>query len=206
MDGRRHTPLRYRRTVAAAGMLTVCVGCMTGKILVNPVEFLHAPASPKQITLGVRGVDRSDTNKYQGEFEKGVVDALSASGAFKRVLYGDFPSSEVDAELRLGPATLWLDRVVHPAYFPVALVTLTVYIWVGGPIMLDYQQYAVDIAAHRPDGSHLFDLAVANHFRHGVNLYAREYGERICRGPDFDKFLGQLVESVEREFSAKGML
>lgn len=184
-----------------AGMAT---GCASGRILVTGGDFRRFDLPSTGKTVGVRGVPRAETNMYQGSLENLIVRGLRESGAFRAVRQGDFSSSDVDLELRLGPATAWFNSRVHPLYFPLAIATLTLYIWFGGPIRSHYQQYGMRVSAFDRDGTLLFELEEKDWYHHGVGIYSSENNSLRCRGNDADRLVKKLVRSVSTAVATAG--
>lgn len=189
--------------------ILVCVGlalggCWTGKILVDEsrLEARPLPAFPARV--GVEGVPRVRSGKYQGTLEKSLVRLAREGGLFGSVSYRSFDPDEVDLVLRVEPAIVAYDIRANAAYFPLALATLTLYIWVGGPIHTHTEFYDVTVAVHDPRGGHLFDVSTRERHTHWVSLYSREYGDAICRGPHADEVLVGLLEDLGERLRNEG--
>ncbi|TGL63252.1 hypothetical protein [Leptospira sarikeiensis] len=66
-------------------------------------------------------------------------------------------------------------RKPHPAYFPLAILTLTIYIWAGGPIASDHSQYECNLTVKNPNGNVLFKNTKRIFNVRDVNLYSKYY-------------------------------
>jgi hypothetical protein len=66
-------------------------------------------------------------------------------------------------------------RAVHPMYFPLALLTLTIYIWVGGPIYRDVAHYSASLSVADTAGRSL--VHCVDHVDHegNVSLWSPRY-------------------------------
>jgi len=68
-----------------------------------------------------------------------------------------------------------LERQVHPAYFPLALVTFTFYIWFGGPIYNDVANLSGTLKLEDVAGKQLASVHDTYQEKHSVNLWSTEY-------------------------------
>lgn len=193
----------FKNATAILLVLAVLVtsGCWNGKILLADADFTDLKLPSTGQSIGVKGVPRAEMNKYQGAFEKQIVAELRYSGMFAGVYYNDYEAGDVDLEIRVAPATLWFDLSPHPAGIPLAFVTATLYIWVGGPMVTHYQQYEVTLNVYDPNGGHLFEISEKDWFTHGVGFYSKEYGSRTCIGPDFKEIVRPLLSRLSEKLS-----
>ena len=93
-------------------------------------------------------------------------------------------------------ANLSYRRRVNAAYFPLALATLTLYIWVGGPVETDVQYYDATLHVEDSAGSRLFTASSQVTTGHWLSLYSSERGSIACRGPDAHQVIEDLVAQV----------
>ena len=68
-----------------------------------------------------------------------------------------------------------LERQPHPAYFPCALLTLTLYIWFGGPIYNDVADLSGTLEVRDTSGKELALVHETHEETHSVNLWSTEY-------------------------------
>ncbi len=66
-------------------------------------------------------------------------------------------------------------RAPHPAYFPGAILTLTLWIWAGGPIYRDTSDLAAELVVTDGRGSVLTTVISAMTEAHSVSLWSPEY-------------------------------
>jgi hypothetical protein len=69
------------------------------------------------------------------------VRAIESSKLFSSVSIGVVDPVEIDLRLRFDRGTVAVNRRVNLSYFPLALATLTLSIWLGGPIGTDIEFY-----------------------------------------------------------------
>ena len=161
---------------------------------VVPVE---APGTG--LRAGLRGLDRLESNVYQAAFEQQLLRALERSRLFATVHLDDFDPANVDLVIAVDKADLSVRRRINLAYFPLAIATLTLYIWVGGPIVTDTQYFDVALHASKPGSqAELFSVASRLDEDHWINLYSPEYWaqDAPCRGPAAGEVLADLVRQL----------
>ncbi|HJQ84072.1 MAG TPA: hypothetical protein VKA21_08355 [Candidatus Binatia bacterium] len=66
-------------------------------------------------------------------------------------------------------------RSPHPAYFPAAFLTATLYIWLGGPVFNDSSDLAGRLAVEDRETTTLADVAATVEERHSVSFWAPDY-------------------------------
>jgi len=66
-------------------------------------------------------------------------------------------------------------RSVHPAYFPLALGTLTFYIWFGGPIYVDSSDLSGKLIVEDFSGSKILEVNSKIEEEHNVSFWSPEY-------------------------------
>jgi hypothetical protein len=162
--------------VFVSGALTGCVSVPAGTSLATP--------TPSSVSLD-RGawlapVEISDPQTKQiDEIRHSLT--LSIAGYtdrarfFRRVnlLPGQPSPDELVLHFRFDHYQL--ERTPHPAYFPGALLTLTLYIWLGGPIYVDQAHLSGSLALEDPSGKELVRVANQYDDRHSVNLWSQDY-------------------------------
>lgn len=65
----------------------------------------------------------------------------------------------------------WQERSVHPAYFPAALITLTFYIWFGGPVAVDEYELSGVLMVKDGTGKLLAESSTQVQERQNVSIY-----------------------------------
>ncbi|MGH8592056.1 MAG: hypothetical protein ACREXX_22910 [Gammaproteobacteria bacterium] len=65
----------------------------------------------------------------------------------------------------------WQERSVHPAYFPAALITLTLYIWFGGPVHVDEYELSGSLTVKDGKGQILAESIAQAQDRQNISIY-----------------------------------
>lgn len=112
-------------------------GCVSTRMYLAPVDLkrLDAPRSnPSDMSIALQPVPRMESSLYQAAFEQELARTLRHSGLFKKVALGDFDPGQIDLILEAGRANLTSRSQLNLAYFRLALVTATLYVWVGDDV------------------------------------------------------------------------
>jgi hypothetical protein len=138
-----------------------------------------APVSLQRGAWLAPAVIADPSAKEAAEIQRGLTLAIAsyASDAkyFSRVntLPGNPRPDEVILHFRFDQYQL--RRTPHPAYFPAAILTLTLYIWFGGPIGRDEASLAGELVVEDPTGHELTRASDTFHDRHDVSFYSPDY-------------------------------
>jgi hypothetical protein len=87
-------------------------------------------------------------------------------------------------------------RAPHPAYIPGALLTLTIWIWVNGPIYVDSFDVAGNLVIVDRNGKELATAEQALKFEHNVGLYGGEYWAPSMGAQQLNKLVAQLLDTA----------
>lgn len=135
------TPFKY----LVAGLLSVA---LTGCVSFTPTGPIGLPsqAMAQSVPVGalLKDVEVSDPQLNETQ-RRNISNVLTTQIAqhidrgeyFERMISFPAKLDERDVELRFNFTSLKGKRTPHPGYFPGALLTLTMWIWVNGPIYVD---------------------------------------------------------------------
>jgi hypothetical protein len=196
-----------RRTVsrALAGAMLVAVGCAN-----VPAGAGLLPATPAsgRVDKGawlakVAITDPKLTNRdtIEEALTLSTAKFVGEAGYFTRINTLPGKPRPDDYLLRLTVDRYRQSRSVHPAYFPAAFVTMTLYIWFGGPIFRDTIDLSGTLVVDSPDGARVTEASDSRKERHNVSFWSTQYA--LPSGIDgrtafikalFDKAAAQLRE------------
>lgn len=126
------------------------------------------------------------------QFTEQLAKRVERGEYFQRVI--SFPATlgEDDVVLKFNFTSLKGKRTPHPAYFPGALVTLTIWIWVNGPIYVDKYDLAGELAIEDSEGKVLASSRQTIMLKQNTGLWDNDYFN-LSLGSDQ---LNQLVEHL----------
>lgn len=114
-----------------------------------------------------QNISRQMTEQISRYVEKG--------GYYQSVIAFPARLNEQDVQLKFNLTSLKGRRTLHPAYIPGALLTLTVWIWVNGPIYVDNYDLAGELVVEDRNGKVLARAVEQVKEKKNLGLYNGEY-------------------------------
>ena len=193
------TLLRATALLAALSM-TGCVSfTVTGPIAtpLHPVS-VSSPRSAQIADVTVSAADVNEANKaaISSSLTAQITQYVRTAGYFKQVTEYPVRLGEQDVTLKFNMTSLKGHRAPHPAYVPGALLTLTIWIWVNGPIYVDSFDVAGDLVIVDRNGKELAKATDSIKFEHNVGLYSGQYWAPSMGGQQLTKLVGQLLDTA----------
>ncbi|WP_036069071.1 hypothetical protein [Leptospira noguchii] len=136
--------------------LSIGIGIVSGCISIPVGVNLSEPKiqeSPLPLTVYIEKVILPSNLENRLEKEEkltlSVIDYASKSEYFTKVKYigQKSPNDRNNHVLQITCDEYTERRQPHPAYFPLAILTGTLYIWFGGPIHTDTSKYSCELKA-----------------------------------------------------------
>ncbi|MCK1785397.1 hypothetical protein L9Z73_13875 [Pseudomonas sp. TNT11] len=187
-------------TLIAALSMTGCVSyTVTGPIgaPLHPAA-VTSPRSAQVADVTVSVADVNDANKtaISRSLTAQLNQYVSTAGYFKQVTEYPVRLGEQDVSLKFNMTSLKGHRGIHPGYVPGALLTLTVWIWVNGPIYVDTFDVAGDLVIVDREGKQLASAKHEVKFERNVGLYGREYWAPTMGAKQLNELVAQLLDSA----------
>lgn len=133
--------LQYAAIGLMGLMLTGCVSFIPAGPIAPPIEIaehtLPVGASVKDVQVSDENIDAAVRRNIGVQLTSQINTYIERGEFFQKMIVFPAKVGEKDVELTFNFTTLKGKRTPHPAYFPGALLTLTVWIWVNGPIYVD---------------------------------------------------------------------
>ena len=186
--------------LAAALSMTGCVSyTVTGPI--GAPSHPAASASPRSAQIAdvaVTDTDVNDANKtaISRSLTVQLNQYVRSAGYFKQVTEYPARLGEDDVLLKFNMTSLKGHRAPHPGYFPGALLTLTIWIWVNGPIYVDTFDVAGNLVIVDRNGKELASAKQEVKFERNVGLYGREYWAPTMGAKQLNELVTQLLDSA----------
>ncbi|MBC8982709.1 hypothetical protein [Pseudomonas lurida] len=194
------------KTLSRATALVVALS-MTGCVSYTVTGPVGAPLHPAS-TSSPRSAQVADVRVNDADVNEANKTAISRSltaqinqyvrtaGYFKQVTEYPVRLGEHDVTLTFNMTSLKGHRAPHPAYVPGALLTLTIWIWVNGPIYVDSFDVAGDLVIVDRDGKELASAKESIKFEHNVGLYSGQYWAPSMGGQQLTKLIAQLLNTA----------
>jgi hypothetical protein len=137
----------------AAGLLSLALtGCVsftpTGPIGLPSQVIEHsvpAGAMLKEVEVSDSRLNDTQRRNISNALTTQIARHIERGEYFERMIAFPAKLDEQDVELRFNFTSLKGKRTPHPGYIPGALVTLTMWIWVNGPIYVDKYDLAAEL-------------------------------------------------------------
>ena len=179
----------------AFALASVSVGCVS-MTPVGPLSIDELPEVSPRGTAWVHDVDISEANvmfeeSRTDELSRNIRDYLLAAQYFDDVQAapGDYGSD--DWVLRFAFQQLDVVRKPDPKYFPLALLTATIYIFANGDIYNDVSEIRGTLSIEDAHGKRISAVEESVSMLKKVGLYNAEYA-----APDMTTALTQAVRSL----------
>ncbi|MFL1553065.1 hypothetical protein ACI77I_28980 [Pseudomonas sp. D47] len=157
-----------------------------------------SPRSAQIADVAVNAADVNDANKtaISRSLTAQLNQYVRTAGYFKQVTEYPTRLEENDVVLKFNMTSLKGHRAPHPAYIPGALLTLTIWIWVNGPIYVDSFEVAGDLVIVDRNGKELATAKEDLKFEHNVGLYGREYWAPSMGAQQLNTLIAQLLDTA----------
>jgi hypothetical protein len=194
------------KTLFVASVL-VAILSMTGCVSYNVTGPLGAPLHPAPIssprtaqiadvTVSAPAIDEATKTAISRSLTAQLNQYVQTGGYFKQV--SEYPArlGENDVLLKFNMTSLKGHRSPHPGYIPGALLTLTLWIWVNGPIYVDSFDVAGDLVIVDRDGKELAAAKDQVKLERNVGLYGREYWAPTMGAKQLNELVSQLLDTA----------
>lgn len=127
---------------------------------------------------------------------------IESAGYFKELSAFPAKLGDQDVLLKFNLTSLHGKRTPHPAYFPGALLTLTIYIWVNGPIYVDTYDLAGELTIEDRTGKTLAKSMEKVDQPHNVGLYDVDYAAPGLGSQQLRDLIAKLTDSAVTQLNA----
>jgi hypothetical protein len=127
---------------------------------------------------------------------------IESAGYFKDLSVFPARLGDQDVMLKFNLTSLHGKRSAHPAYFPGALLTLTIYIWVNGPIYVDTYDLAGELTIEDRTGKTLAKSIEKVDEPHNVGLYDADYAAPGLGSRQLRDLIAKLTDAAVTQLNA----
>lgn len=195
----------FRTLLGAAALIATLT--LTGCVSYNVTGPLGAPLHPAPISsprtaqiadvqVTASGIDDATRTAISRSLTAQLTPYVKSAGYFRQL--SEFPTrlGEEDVVLKFNMTSLKGHRAPHPGYLPGALLTLTVWIWVNGPIYVDTFDLAGDLSIVDRNGKELASAKEQLKFERNVGLYGREYWAPTQGAKQLNELVAKLLDNA----------
>lgn len=196
---------------AAALIATLALsGCVSYSVTGPLGAPLHpAPiSSPRtaqiaDVQVTAPGIDEATRTAISRSLTAQLTPYVKSAGYFRQL--SEFPTrlGEEDVVLKFNMTSLKGHRAPHPGYLPGALLTLTVWIWVNGPIYVDSFDLAGELSIVDRNGQELASAKEQLKFERNVGLYGREYWAPTQGAKQLNELVAKLLDNASARLAQR---
>ncbi|MDF2399092.1 hypothetical protein GWQ44_26400 [Pseudomonas sp. 3MA1] len=194
------------KTLLGAAALVATLA-LTGCVSYNVTGPLGAPLHPAPISsprtaqiadvqVSAPGIDETTRTAISRSLTAQLTPYVKSAGYFRQL--SEFPTrlGEDDVVLKFNMTSLKGHRAPHPGYLPGALLTLTVWIWINGPIYVDSFDLAGELSIVDRNGQELASAKEQLKFERNVGLYGREYWAPTQGAKQLNELVAKLLDNA----------
>ncbi|MHC5349895.1 YajG family lipoprotein [Metapseudomonas furukawaii] len=160
--------------------------------------YAHA-AMIDDVRISDVGIDKDAQRTISNQLTSQIGQHIERGEYFQRLIAFPAKVDEEDVVLKFNFTTLQGKRTPHPGYFPGALLTLTMWIWVNGPIYVDKYNLAGELVIEDARGQRLASSRKTLVRNQNTGFWDRDY-YNMSLG---DAQLTQLVEDLLKDTSTQ---
>jgi len=135
------------------------------------------------------------------QFTEQLSNRIERGEYFAKVISFPATPGEQDVTLKLNLTSLKGKRTPHPAYFPGALLTLTMWIWVNGPIYVDKYDLAGELSITDAQGKLLASSRQQVKLDQNTGLWDNDYFNMSLGSDQLNQLVEQLLQDSTRQLA-----
>ncbi|HMV42571.1 MAG TPA: hypothetical protein PK079_20585 [Leptospiraceae bacterium] len=157
-------------------LLIGCISLPPSATLLDPVKQQNT--IPEKVVIEKTNIPEL-SDRYRKATEDNLTmnwkDFLVKGNYFeKSILFTDKPEDWTNYKnIQLHFSKFSQERTIDPWYFPLALVTLTIYIWIGGGVSIDTGIYNASLLVKDEKGKVIYQVSKEKMEERSINIYNR---------------------------------
>ncbi|MCJ0973999.1 hypothetical protein MST27_11530 [Pseudomonas sp. PS1] len=191
----------------AAGLLSlVLTGCVSftpsGPIgLPERIveQSIPAGAMVKDVVISDPRLNENQRRNISNVLTTQIAQHVERGEYFERVISFPAKLGEQDVELQFEFSSLKGKRTPHPGYFPGALLTLTVWIWVNGPIYVDKYDLAAELTIRDASGKQVAVSQKTLQLNQNTGLWDADYFSTSLGARQLTQLVEDLLQDGTRQ-------
>lgn len=187
----------YAMTVVFGLSLTGCVSFTPlgpiGDPVVRATSTLDRGAEVDDVVISAPRLNDNVRAGGSKQLTEQISMYVDKSDYFKRTVVYPAKAGEDDVVLKFNLTSLSGKRTTHPAYFPGGLVTLTLWIWVNGPIYIDKYDLAGELVIEDRRGKQLAKSTGQVKLNENVGFWDNDYVNTNLGAVQLRDLIAQLL-------------
>ena len=149
------------------------------------------------------GMDADERHNLARQFTQQLNHRVEKGAYFEQVISFPAKLGEQDVLLKFDFSQLQGKRTPHPAYFPGALLTLTVWIWVNGPIYVDRYDLTGQLSIEDAHGALLASSRKTIAVEQNTGLWDADYMNAALGAAQLNQLVEQLLQDSSTQLSQR---
>jgi len=151
----------------------------------------------------VEQADLDSPDVLEEALTRNIREFVAGAGYFRKVSTPPVKLGE-GYRLRFRFRRYQVVRKAHPGYFPGAFCTLTLWIWVGGPIYQDTLAFDADLEVQDAAGTSLVRLSEAVEDHANVSFYSTNYAVAPSGTAERTEVIKRLLDRAVTQLQSDG--
>ncbi|MBM7062481.1 hypothetical protein JQX08_17340 [Pseudomonas sp. UL073] len=198
-------PLHCLCAALVSLLLTGCVSFTPAGPLGDPAHKAASPLQHAAMIEAVQVTDSSLNDSRRQELGKQLSAQLNRyverGEYFQQVISFPAKVGEQDVVLKFNFSSLKGKRTPHPGYFPGALLTLTMWIWVNGPIYVDKYDLVGELTIEDTHGKQLVSTRKEQKLNQNTGLWDDDYFNLSLGAVQLRQLVDQLLEDGTQQLA-----
>lgn len=184
----------------AVAVIASLAGCVSytpsgpiGAPLAKAPATLPMGAQVADVVVSVPKLNDTKRGAIGQQLTDQITQYVGLSDYFHQVVSFPAKAAGDDVVLKFDFTHLYGHRGMHPAYLPGALLTLTIWIWVDGPIYTDTLDLSGTLTIEDAHGKPLAKVQDSVDLKRNIGLYDREYWAPTLGRPQMRELVAKLL-------------
>lgn len=200
--------LHYFCALLLSLMMTGCVSFTPAGPLGDPTHKAPAPlaqaALVDQVSVTDSNLDEAARQNLGKQLTPQLNRYVERGEYFQRVIAFPAKVGEQDVLLKFNFSSLKGKRTPHPGYVPGALLTLTMWIWVNGPIYVDKYDLVGELSIEDADGKVQASTQKTLQLEQNTGMWDSDYFNMSLGANQLQQLVDQLLQDSTQQLAQQG--
>ncbi|MDB6142132.1 MAG: hypothetical protein JWP80_1176 [Pseudomonas sp.] len=195
-------PLALAMSLSLTGCISFTPTGPIGEPRVKAASSIDHAAQVAEVSISDPAVKPETRLTASRQLTDQITHYVEKSDYFNKVVVFPVKAGDDDMVLKFDLTSLKGKRSIHPAYIPGALLTLTIWIWVNGPINVDTFDIEGTLTIEDRTGKQLAKTNEKIDIKQNIGLYDRDYWAPRLGSNYLNQLVAQLLASATRQLPA----
>ncbi|WP_397452601.1 hypothetical protein [Pseudomonas sp. NA-150] len=192
-------PLALTMSLSLTGCISFTPTGPIGEPQVKAATSIEHAAQIAEVSISDPGVNAEKRLTASRQLTDQITHYVEKSDYFNKVVVFPVKAGDDDMVLKFDLTSLKGKRSTHPGYIPGAILTLTIWIWVNGPVDVDTFDIAGTLTIEDRHGKQLAKTSEKIDISQNVGIYDRDYWAPRLGANYLNQLVAQLLASATRQ-------